>query len=67
MVDDFKLADYFLEKCKLVMPRAIDGAVIHSCNERMRFLKYDHPGAKFEKHCDGRYPSKPTLMSCITL
>ena len=67
MVDDIDLANLIFEKCKNIMPLAYEGAHLVGVNERMRFLKYDHPGAKFEAHCDGSFPRSNLERSLITL
>jgi len=67
MIDDQIIADYMLEKCRSFLPAAYGGAKLVGVNERMRFLKYDHPGAKFEKHCDGTFPRTDIEHSMITM
>lgn len=67
MIDDQSIADYLLEKCKLFMPAAYGGAVLVGVNERMRFLKYDHPGAKFKNHMDGTFARDEWERSMITI
>jgi hypothetical protein len=67
MLDDHNLAEYYFDKCKLFSPAAYEGRLLASVNERMRFLKYDHPGAKFVRHCDGSYPGKDNQRSKITM
>src|SRR5687768_4661967 len=67
MIDDFELGKYIYNKCKDIMPMAYEGGSFDNINERMRFLKYDHPGAKFAPHCDGTFPRSKTERSVITM
>jgi len=67
MIDDVNLAGYIFEKCKDNIPSAFEGGLLLEVNERMRFLKYDHPGAKFAKHCDANFPRKSNEESLITM
>jgi hypothetical protein len=67
MIDDTNLASYIFEKCKNHMPIAYEGGYLLETNERMRFLKYDHPGAKFKRHCDANFARNKSEESLITL
>jgi hypothetical protein len=67
MIDDVNLAKYFLQRCEKFLPRAYQGGVLLSMNERFRFLKYDQPGNKFAKHCDGCYWRNDYEITTITI
>lgn len=67
MIDDVNLAKYFLQRCEKFMPRAYEGGLLLSMNERFRFLKYDEPGNKFAPHCDGCYFRNDYEITTITV
>ncbi len=67
MIDDTELSKYIYNKCKDIMPMACEGGLLDNVNERMRFLKYDHPGASFKPHCDGNFMRSNNERSLITM
>lgn len=67
MADDFETAEYLFKRCKNLVPRACEGGLLLSINERLRFLKYDEPGNNFVKHCDGSFPRNTYEKSVITI
>jgi len=54
-IDDPETSDYIMTKSKDKMPLAYEGAILSAINRKLKFLKYDHEGAKFGKHCDVQY------------
>jgi len=67
MIDDPDLGRHIYNKCKDIMPMACEGGLLDNVNERMRFLKYDQPGANFRPHCDGNFTRSNTERSVITM
>src|SRR5690242_11082931 len=67
MLDDESFGNYLFENGKLFMSEAYGGCVFVGVNEKLRFLKYDHPKAEFKKHYDGIFSRGNSETSMITM
>ncbi len=69
MIDDFGLADLLLKRVENTLPKANEGGILSSINERFRILKYNKNN-QFKTHSDGlffRQINEITERSVFTL
>mmetsp|Transcript_62988 Transcript_62988/g.73316 ORF Transcript_62988/g.73316 Transcript_62988/m.73316 type:complete len:317 (+) Transcript_62988:37-987(+) len=67
MIDDPLTAAYLFKRFQNLVPRAFEGGMLLSINERLRFLKYDEAGNNFARHYDGRFPRNKYEASLVTI